>query len=157
MQNIFGQRFDIMQAGRYTLLQIPRGASDSGTLFRVQADATDDGIACADMYFKALNITGAWAHATGGYTYFADAPQTIGNWRAFGKLEVKVAWGHTLTGVNYLNFFVRGLKHVGLEIGGLLGKDDHSIAATKTRKCAGIVSLSPAAATRNASHALAEM
>jgi len=168
MQNILGQRFDVVRQGRYALLQIPRGASDSGTLLRVQADAKHEGGACADMYFKALNITGAWAHATGGYTYVADAPQTTGNWMAFGKVKVKVAWGHTQTGVNYLNFFVKDLKRVGLEIGGLLGKDDHSIAATSTAKCAGILSLRDSeeeeggeetedVATRYSSYALAEM
>jgi len=78
MQNIFGQRFDLMQPGKHTLLQIPRAASDSDALLRVMADAEHEGGACADMYFKALNITGEWvsAHQKDGYMYTADAPQS---------------------------------------------------------------------------------
>merc|ERR1719188_1444763 len=72
LQNILGQRFDIMNPGRYSLLQIPRGASDSDTLLHVQADVNHEGDACSDMYFKTLNITGEWACAAGGYTFVAD-------------------------------------------------------------------------------------
>merc|ERR1719487_1026361 len=143
MQNILGQRFDLMQPGKHTLLQIPRVASDSDTLLRVMADAEHEGGACADMYFKALNITGEWvsAHQKDGYMYTADAPQTVASWRTFGKVEVKVAWGRTLEGVEYLNFLVRHLKRVGHDIGGLLGMDDYRQAAKPTALCDSIEQL----------------
>jgi len=166
MQNILGQRFDLMQPGKHTLLQIPRVASDSDVLLRVMADAEHEGGACADMYFKALNITGEWvsAHQKGGYMYTADAPQTVASWRTFGKVEVKVAWGRTLGGVEYLNFLVRNLKRVGHDIGGLLGMDDYRQAAKPTAVCDSIEQLFlgseasiGAAASQQASFAMAEM
>jgi len=94
MQNILGQRFDLTQPGKHTLLQIPRVASnDDDLLLRVLADAEHEGGACADVYFKALNITGEWAsaHQKDGYMYTADAPQTVASWRTFGKVEVCVS------------------------------------------------------------------
>jgi hypothetical protein len=161
MQNILGQRFDLMQPGKHILLQIPRTASDSDTLLRVQADAKHEGGACADMYFKALNITGEWpdAYQKDGYMYTADAPQKDIAWKKFGKVEVKVAWGHTLTGVDYLNFFVRHLKRVGHEIGGLLGMDDYREAATASAACKDIVMLhrTQSAVDTRSSFAMADM
>merc|ERR1719159_1153760 len=115
MQNILGQHFDLAQPGEYTLLEIPRGASASHALLHVTADAKHEGGACSDMYFKALNITGLWVSAQqkDGYMYTAGAPQPVVGWSRFGKVEVKVAWGRTLGGVEYLNFMVRHLTRVG--------------------------------------------
>merc|ERR1719230_2189735 len=100
MQNILGQRFDLAQPGEHTLVEIPRGVSAGHALLRVTADAKHEGGACSDMYFKALNITGLWVSAPqkDGYMYTAGAPQPVVGWRRFGKVEVKVARGHTLGG-----------------------------------------------------------
>jgi len=166
MQNILGQRFDLTQPGKHTLLQIPRVASESDDLLlRVTADAEHEGGACADMYFKALNITGEWAsaHQKDGYMYTADAPQMVASWRTFGKVEMKVVWGRTLEGVEYLNFFIRHLKRVGHDIGGLLGMDDYRQAAKRNPLCdSQLVLLESgdsigAAASREASFAMADM
>jgi len=165
MQNILGQRFDLVQPGKHTLLQIPRGVSDSDDLLlRVMADAEHEGSACADMYFKALNITGEWvsAHQKGGYMYTADAPQPVASWRTFGKVEVKVAWGRTLGGVEYLNFLVRHLKRVGRDIGGLLGMDDYTQAAKRDPLCNSVVAFTSTEVasqetSQEASFAMADM
>lgn len=156
LQNIFGQRFDIMQPGRHVLLHIPRAASASATLLHVQADARHEGGQCADMYFKALNVTGAWV-GTDGHTYSADAPQKSHGWMTAGKVEFKVAWGHTLNGIQYLNFYVRHMKFVDHEIGGLLGMDDFKEAATSNAWCKDVIQLRQGISDRNASFAVADM
>jgi len=159
MQNILGQRFDLAQPGEHTLLEIPRGASASDALLRVTADAKHEGGACSDMYFKALNITGLWVSAQqkDGYMYTAGAPQPVAGWRTFGKVEVKVAWGRTLGGVEYLNFMVRHLTHAGHDIGGLLGMDDYTQAAKRDPSCGSAVLVQLYSASQEASFAMADM
>eukprot|EP00959_Pyramimonas_sp_CCMP1952_P297873 6231215-Pyramimonas_sp.AAC.1 len=63
LQNIFGERFDLMQPGKHVLIQIPKGASAETTLINVEALVQQLGGHCADMYFQEMNITGAWAEA----------------------------------------------------------------------------------------------
>merc|ERR1712182_194350 len=159
MQNILGQRFDLAQPGEHTLLQIPRGASASDALLRVMADAEHEGGACSDMYFKALNITGLWVSAQQkeGYMYTAGAPQPVAGWRTFGEVEVKVAWGCTLGGVEYLNFMVRHLTRVGQDIGGLLGRDDYTQAAKRDPSCGSAILVQLSSAPQEASFAMADM
>merc|ERR1719230_2078124 len=60
MQNILGQRFDLMQPGGHTLVQIPRGASYDESLLRVAAQVSRMGADCQDMYIIEVNVTGAW-------------------------------------------------------------------------------------------------
>jgi len=71
LQNIYGERFDVMKPGRHVLIHIPRGEPDKSTLLRVEAEARRLGGQCSDMYFQSLNVTGAWAEAKqpGGYHY----------------------------------------------------------------------------------------
>jgi len=159
MQNILGQRFDLAQPGEHTLLEIPRGASASHALLRVTADAKHEGGACSDMYFKALNITGLWVSAQqkDGYMYTAGAPQPVVGWRRFGKVEVKIAWGHTLGGVEYLNFMVRHLTRVGQDVGGLLGMDDYTQAAKRDPSCGSATLVQLYSAPQEASFAMADM
>merc|ERR1719230_236164 len=159
MQNILGQRFDLAQPGEHTLLEIPRGASASDALLRVTADAEHEGGACSDMYFKALNITGLWASAQqkDGYMYTAGAPQPVVGWRSFDKVEVKVAWGRTLGGVEYLNFMVRHLMRFGQDVGGLLGMDDYTQAAKRDPSCGSVTLVQLHSAPQEASFAMADM
>merc|ERR1712146_393304 len=139
-----------------TLLQIPRGASASDALLRVTAAAEHEGGACSDMYFKALNITGLWVSAQQkeGYMYTAGAPQPVAGWRTYGKVEVKVAWGRTLGGVEYLNFMVRHLTRVGQDIGGLLGMDDYTQAAKRDPSCGSAILVQLSSAPQEASFAM---
>jgi len=132
-----------MQPGKHTLLQIPRNASVANTLLRVQAAAEHSGVACADMYFKAVNITGAWADARqmGGYSYASDIPGKHDGWQTFGHIDIKVTWGHTDVGTTYLNFFVRHLKQTGYDVGGILGADDYREAAKPSANCESVVML----------------
>jgi len=143
MRNMLGQKFDIKQPGEHTLIRIPRSASAMESYLLVQARAEHDGNACADMYFKALNVTGTWANAyqEGGYAYVATSPHEGLGWRKFGNVGIKVKWGHTLSGISYMNFFVRDLDHSGYDVGGVLGLDDFSEAARPVPSCAGVMTL----------------
>jgi len=55
LQNVLGQRFDLMKPGEHVLINIPRGRQKNA-LLRVQADARQLGGQCADMYFQEVNI-----------------------------------------------------------------------------------------------------
>jgi len=68
----------------------------------------------------------------------ADEPP---NWMTFGKVQVKVAHGHTQQGIHYLNLYVKHLGDAGFGVGGLLGEDDHRAAATPPKDCVRQVSL----------------
>ncbi|CAK0825592.1 unnamed protein product [Prorocentrum cordatum] len=63
LQNIYGERFDLMKPGVHVLINIPRGVSADAALLRAQADARRLGGQCADLYFQELNVTGSWAEA----------------------------------------------------------------------------------------------
>ena len=64
------------------------------------------------------------------------------NWTTFGKVQVKVAHGHTWQGIHYLNFYVKHLGHAGFAVGGLLGEDDHKDVMIPPASCAHHTSLS---------------
>jgi len=144
LQNVHGERFDLMKPGQHVLINIPRGASADKALLRVQADARKLGGQCADMYFQELNVTGSWAEANqaGGYHYSVSqgdfrAPE----WVAFGKVGIKVVRGRTDSGLSYLNFYVKHLGRAGFPVGGLLGEDDHEDVITPAANCAKSMSL----------------
>jgi hypothetical protein len=133
LQNVHGERFDLMQEGKHVLINIPRGETAGNALLRVQAEARRMGGHCADMYFQEVNVTGSWAEAkqVGGYQYNTsqhdvETPQ----WVAFGEVELKVVHGHTGSGLKYLNVYVKHLGRVGFAVGGLLGEDDHEDVIT---------------------------
>jgi len=138
LQNVLGQRFDLMQPGTHVLLSIPRGSRAENTMLRVQADARQLGAHCSDMYFQEINITGSWAEAkkVGGYRY--GVSQRTGEtpeWIAFGKVELKVVHGRTHGGLQYLNVYVKHLGLAGCVVGGLLGEDDHTGVAQSPEWC----------------------
>jgi hypothetical protein len=136
--NIHGQRFDIFQEGMHVLLRIPKGAV-SKVFLNVVAEARHSGAACSDLYFKALNVTGKWVEAVhhGSLQYFASMPgsEASKTWMQFGSVGLKVRWGHTGDGTEYLNLFVRNLGKAGYPVGGLLGEDDHVAIATPPERC----------------------
>lgn len=137
LQNVYGEKFDLMKPGEHILIQIPRKRSEK-TLLRVDAEAQRLGGQCADIYFQGLNITGAWADAkqVGGFHYnakdFTDKPS---HWGHFGNVQLKVAHGRTQEGTQYLNLYIKDLAHAGYTVGGLLGDDDHTEAATAPEGC----------------------
>jgi len=140
LQNIYGERFDLLKPGKHVLINIPRDAVVVETaLLRVDAEARQMGGRCADMYFQELNITGEWVEAKGtsGLCFQAqsvhdDQPK----WLKFGKVQVKVAHGRTEDGAQYLNFYVKHLGHSGFAVGGLLGEEDHTEATKPSEACA---------------------
>jgi len=147
LTNMRGEHFDLLQSGTFVLLQIPQAADAQHTLLRVEASVRQSGLACADSFIKALNMTGKWADEqpstsgkarAGGLQYHAQpSPQQQDtDWMRFGRVDVKVAWGQTKEeGIDHLNFFARRLGQVGLPVGGLLGEDDHEAAATPSSEC----------------------
>jgi len=140
MQNIHGERFDLMRPGKHVLINIPRGMSAENVLLRVDASAHRLGGACADMYFQQLNISGAWVdsvagHAGGVHFEAHGLRDEHPKWTKFGKVEIKVAHGRTHQGILYLNFYVKHLGSTGLAVGGLLGEDDHAEAAKPMESC----------------------
>jgi len=147
--NLHGQRFDIFQPGIHTLLQVPRGKllQAKSVLLRVNADAQQMGGACADIYFQSLNITGNWVdqQRTGPLAYYAgkaiDGTNST-SWMRFGPvLDLRVVFGHTNSGIEYLNLYARHLSMVKYPIGGLLGADDHTQASTPSAACKRTVTL----------------
>jgi len=139
MQNIHGERFDLMAPGRHVLINIPRGERvEQKTLLRLQADARRLGRQCAQMYFQDLNVTGSWAYskqARGFHYSVSQSDVEAPKWMAFGKVELKIVRGHTDGDVPYLNVYVKHLGRSGFSVGGLLGEDDHSDVSTPTAEC----------------------
>jgi len=143
MQNLHGERFDLMKPGKHVLIHVPRGAQKEHVLLRVEAEARRLGGQCSDMYFHEVNVSGVWAETknTGAYHFtVANYNRHYGNWIMFGKVELKIAKGRTHEGVDYLNFYVRHLGRAGCGVGGLLGEDDHT-EASMPADCAQHVSL----------------
>jgi hypothetical protein len=144
LQNVHGERFDLMKPGKHVLINIPRGVSAEKALLRVQADARQLGGQCADMYFQDLNVTGSWAEATqvGGYRYSVSQRDVwTPEWIAFGKVGLKVVHGRTDSGLSYLNVYVKHLGQAGFAVGGLLGEDDHEDVITPPEACGKSLSL----------------
>ncbi|CAK0790060.1 unnamed protein product, partial [Prorocentrum cordatum] len=137
LANVLGQRFDLMKPGNHVLINIPRGRQKN-VMLRVEAEASQLGGQCTDMYFQDLNVTGSWVeekHA-GGLRFQAQVVSDESpKWLMFGKVQIKVAHGHTQQGITYLNFYVKHLGHAGFDVGGLLGEDDHQEAATPAEEC----------------------
>jgi len=149
MQNVLGQRFDLMQQGRHTLVRIPRGSSQEDSLLSVGAQVSRVGASCQDMYIMEVNVTGAWMEQTGSGNLHFEAgvkrPQIEGKWLPFGPVgytvDLKVVQGKTKTNDPYLNFFVRKLVKVGRHVGGLLGEDSHELAAMPSLRCQRAINL----------------
>jgi len=138
LQNIHGERFDLMAPGSHVLINIPRGEPAENTLLRVQANARRLGGQCEEIYFTEVNVTGSWAYAknAAGYHYDSqrDASETA-NWMTLGRVEVKVVHAHTGTGMQYLNVYIKHLGRAGAVVGGLLGEDDHVAVSTPPAGC----------------------
>jgi len=140
MTNMYGQRFDLMQPGVHVLLRIPQFAEK--TLLRVDAKATHLGAKCEDMYFTAVNFTGAWVAGGRGtdregcVQFFAgeDSDPSKNGWWHFQNVGLKVVHSRAQAGP-YLNFHAKNLRNAGYAVGGLLGGDDHTEAATKSPSC----------------------
>lgn len=66
LQNHHGERFDLMRPCQFVLTDVPRGKRVEDALLVVEADARRLGGQCADMYFRMLNLTGAWADKNRG-------------------------------------------------------------------------------------------
>jgi len=140
MQNILGQRFDLMRPGDHTLVQIPKHSHNNReTLLRVVAQVSRVGANCQDMYIMKVNVTGAWLEKAGRrHLHFAAGvaqPKLDSKWLHVGPVDLKVAQGKTQEGTKYLNFLVRNLAKASYPVGGLLGEDSHEFEATPMEGC----------------------
>lgn len=145
LQNVHGERFDLMKPGKHVMVNIPRWERAENSLLRVEAEARKLGGHCSDMYFTELNITGSWAYEkrVGGYHFRSQrAAHEPEKWFALGKVELKVVHGRTGSQTQYLNFYVKHLGRAGFAVGGLLGEDDHEAVSTPPAACAKRMSLS---------------
>merc|ERR1719424_1477131 len=144
MTSITGSKFDISRPGNHTLLHIPRHSGQEASLVSVRALVKHEGSACLDMYINALHMTGKWADdiLPGGLSFFANQHnQAHRHWLPFGKMQLKVVRGTTLSGVKYLNLLAKHLNKLSMPIGGILGLDDHTEAATPENHCKRTMSL----------------
>jgi len=143
LQNIHGERFDLMKSGEHVLIHLPRRESLENALLHVQAVAQTLGHFCTDTYFVRINVTGKWPSALrpGGFIFHADDPDTdaASGWmRLQGSsngLQMKVVHAHTQQGIRYLNFYIKHLDRIGFPVGGLLGEDDHEEVSTLPHNC----------------------
>jgi len=145
LQNVLGERFDLMRPGMSVLINIPRGTSVESALLVVQANARHLGKQCSDVYFQELNVTGAWADVAqrGGFHFHAhDVFDGKPTWMKLGPVGLKIVHGHSDMGVQYLNIFVKYLGRAGFPVGGLLGEDDHTEAEKHTASCQRTMSFS---------------
>lgn len=140
LQNIHGERFDLMKQGNFTLIQIPRGVPVKDSMLTVEAYARRLGASCAELYFQTVSITGKWARSDIHFRA-GDSPDKQPMWLHFGPVEMKVVHGRAETGQKYLNIFVKHLGRASATVGGLLGEDDHADAATPNAQCLKTVSL----------------
>jgi len=69
-------------------------------------------------------------------------PGRRSRWMKFhDAIHVKVVHGHTIDNTRYLNILVKGLGNARAPVGGLLGEDDHTVAATASKGCRKLVTL----------------
>ncbi|CAK0884256.1 unnamed protein product [Prorocentrum cordatum] len=98
LANTLGQKFDLLQAGYHTLVQIPRWQRHR-TNFLVEARASRAGRGCADLYFTEINISGTWArgHRATGLRWDAEATRLAKPaWMTFhNEVKVKTVHGRT--------------------------------------------------------------
>ncbi|CAK0840080.1 unnamed protein product [Prorocentrum cordatum] len=94
--NTYGQKFDLFQAGYYTLINIPRWARQRANFVRARAGRA--GAGCADLHFTEINISGTWAHGhmAADFRWVAEAVRLVkSRWMKFdNKFRVKIAHGH---------------------------------------------------------------
>jgi len=142
LTNVLGQRFDLHREGWHTLVQVPRGAKRGAALLTVEGEARQMGVACADVYFQSVNLTGRWVGPQGRvFSASRGGDKSPRRWLRYGKVQLKVVQGHTKSGIVYLNLYVRHLKRAGYPVGGILGMDDPSAAAASSQKCQRRISL----------------
>jgi len=142
LANVLGQRFDLRKEGWHTLVRVPQGAKRKAALLSVEAEARQMGVACADLYFQSVNLTGRYVGSQGrAFNAGRVAKKDSQRWLRYGMVELKVVQGHTKSGIVYLNLFVRHLKSAGYPVGGILGMDDHTAAAEPSLKCQMRISL----------------
>jgi len=146
LQNILGQKFDLMMPGLHTLLKIPRTELDASAklklLISADAERVQEDASCGELYFQTINLSGEWV-GRHPLSFHANDTQRDGDakWMKLGGVEAKITHGVTLTGISYLNLMVKNLQTLGFAVGGLLGEDSHDLQAAPRSHCRKVVSL----------------
>jgi len=137
MMNMFGQRFDLAAPGKHTLVHLPKDAPDKDAFFKMTCEVKLMSASCADMYIQVVNMTGGWLQETGdgAMTFDAQRGQIWKGWMHIGPIVVKVARGVTGSHIKYLSVFTKHLASSGLQVGGLLGEDDHARVSVPPKHC----------------------
>jgi len=137
LTNMYGERFDLYRTGVNVLLRIPQKAAPERTLLLVEADTQLMGTACSDLYFQVVSISGSWTNQSDSLQVFAksDGRPNSMKWTRFDAISLKVVHGQTREGTDYLNVFAKNVFRAGYPVGGLLGADDHTLAATPPPQC----------------------
>merc|ERR1719356_1913896 len=106
-------------------------------LLQITGDIQRMSASCADIYIQSVNMSGLWLQEAGeGEMHFNARRGAIRKgWINIKRVQVKVIRGITMTGIPYLNMFTKNLGNTRLRVGGILGEDDHTIAATPTEDC----------------------
>jgi len=143
MTNIFGQRFDLAQPGEHTLVRLPQDVQDKA-LLQIKCEVKRMSASCADSYIQRVNVTGAWVKeemGEGMMMFQAQEGDIPKGWITMKKIQLKVVRGTTKSGILYLNIFTKNLGATGMRVGGLLGEDDYTTAATPTSDCVELINL----------------
>jgi hypothetical protein len=163
--NTLGHKFDIVRMGLWEMLRLPREATATDAKFSIHAQIVDtsggiDGCAAAP-YIGEVHFNGSWLEqstvkvslsrgelvvlvngephrASSQSVMLSDKVQML---HSEHKVEVRIgeASVHVARDGQMFHFFlnlqVASLGSVGCAIGGLLGEDDHSEAATMSPWC----------------------
>jgi len=130
--------------GNHTLAKLPKDVSDKHAFLKIACEVKRMSARCADVYIQAVNITGSWLRSKMGddaMTFNAQRGRIQERWMHIGHVQVKVARGATKSGIKYLNMFTKHVGITGLTVGGILGEDDHTTAATPMEDCRRVVDL----------------
>ncbi|CAK0835670.1 unnamed protein product [Prorocentrum cordatum] len=94
---------------------------------------------CADLYVTEINISGTRTqrHKAADLRWVAGVAKLgKAKWmKLHREISVKIVHGHTVHNTRYLNILVKGLGKTKAPVGGLLGEDDHTAAATPDKGC----------------------
>jgi len=156
--NMRNENFDIMSLGHVSLVQYPREGSAK---LAVHAFIEKLGKVCYETYMRSISVSGAWVDAEVSFQVVNDHLQvsTSNEWKAVDEsLKLKLAkvdveiyspdkvelgvnqtkltiWTGKQMQWSFLNLKVSGLSPLGVDVGGLLGFDDHSNEDQQHTQC----------------------
>jgi len=155
VQNLQGEKFDIMVTGRVSLLEYPRKAVNHKV--RVNAFVARVG-RCEQTFIEQIDIMGSWVSSSSGVSRISIAARP-GNNHSFVIRHDDAEWNPANSPAvfrfpenfqidvqlnrhhdwNFLEISAHGLQSLQEEVGGVLGLDSHDTISTE-RTCEGLAS-----------------